>query len=72
VRWVSLLLCLTGFSLSLRAQEQESKLADRLLRPDMSLANSAQVAVTEEQLGGSPTGQPTTTPIYVVPLRNAS
>jgi hypothetical protein len=33
---------LTGFSLSLRAQEQESKLADRLLRPDMSLANSAQ------------------------------
>jgi len=42
VRWVSLLLCLTGFSLSLRAQEQESKLADRLLRPDMSLANPAQ------------------------------
>jgi anti-sigma-K factor RskA len=37
-----------------------------------ALANSAQVAVTEEQLGGSPTGQPTTTPIYVVPLRTAS
>jgi len=34
-----------------------------------ALATSAQVAVTLEQLGGSPTGQPTTTPIYVVPLR---
>jgi anti-sigma-K factor RskA len=37
-----------------------------------ALANSTQVAITLEQLGGSPTGQPTTTPIYVVPLRNAS
>ncbi|MBS0417283.1 MAG: anti-sigma factor [Proteobacteria bacterium] len=36
-----------------------------------ALANSAQVAITVEQLGGSPTGQPTTTPIYVVPLRSA-
>jgi hypothetical protein len=42
VRWIFLLLCLSGFSLPLRAQEQESKLADRLLRPDMSLANPAQ------------------------------
>ena len=37
-----------------------------------ALANSTQVAVTVEQLGGSPTGQPTTTPVYVVPLRSAS
>jgi hypothetical protein len=42
VRWIFLLLCVTGFPLPLRAQEQESKLADRLLRPNMSLANSAQ------------------------------
>ena len=42
MRWIFLLLCLTGLSLPVRAQEQESKLADRLLRPDMSLANSAQ------------------------------
>jgi anti-sigma-K factor RskA len=34
-----------------------------------ALAHAPQVAVTLEQLGGSPTGQPTTTPIYVVPLR---
>jgi anti-sigma-K factor RskA len=37
-----------------------------------ALANSTQVAITDEQLGGSPSGQPTTTPIYVVPLRSAS
>jgi anti-sigma-K factor RskA len=37
-----------------------------------ALANSAQVAITVEQLGGSPTGQPTTTPVYVAPLRAAS
>jgi len=36
-----------------------------------ALANAAQVAVTLEQLGGSPTGQPTSTPIFVVPLRRA-
>jgi anti-sigma-K factor RskA len=36
-----------------------------------ALASSAQLAVTVEQLGGSPTGQPTSTPIYVVPLRSA-
>jgi hypothetical protein len=42
VRWIFLLLCLAGFSRPLRAQQQESKLVDRLLRPDMSLANSAQ------------------------------
>jgi anti-sigma-K factor RskA len=34
-----------------------------------ALANAAQVAVTLEQLGGSPTGQPTSTPLFVVPLR---
>lgn len=37
-----------------------------------ALANSAQVAITVEQVGGSPTGQPTTTPIFVAPLRTAS
>jgi len=37
-----------------------------------ALANAAQVAVTVEQLGGSPTGQPTTTPIFVAPLRATS
>jgi hypothetical protein len=42
VRWIFLLLCLTCFSLPARAQEQERKLADRLLRPDMSLGNPAQ------------------------------
>ena len=34
-----------------------------------ALANAPQVAVTVEALGGSPTGQPTSTPIYVVPVR---
>ena len=34
-----------------------------------ALANTTQIAVTVEQLGGSPTGQPTTTPIFVAPLR---
>jgi anti-sigma-K factor RskA len=37
-----------------------------------ALANSAQVAITVEQIGGSPTGQPTTTPIFVAPLRTPS
>jgi anti-sigma-K factor RskA len=37
-----------------------------------ALANAAQVAVTVEPLGGSPTGQPTTTPIFVAPLRASS
>jgi anti-sigma-K factor RskA len=37
-----------------------------------ALANSAQVAITVEQVGGSRTGQPTTTPVFVVPLRVAS
>jgi anti-sigma-K factor RskA len=37
-----------------------------------ALANSAQVAITVEQIGGSPTGQPTSTPIFVAPLRTAS
>jgi anti-sigma-K factor RskA len=34
-----------------------------------ALANAANVAVTLEQPGGSPTGQPTSTPIFVAPLR---
>jgi anti-sigma-K factor RskA len=37
-----------------------------------ALANSPQVAVTVEQMGGSPTGQPTTTPVFVAPLRASS
>lgn len=37
-----------------------------------ALASSAQVAVTLEQLGGSPTGQPTSTPLFVAPLRVSS
>jgi anti-sigma-K factor RskA len=37
-----------------------------------ALANSTRVAITVEQLGGSPTGQPTTTPVFVAPLRTAS
>ncbi|MDQ3545269.1 MAG: hypothetical protein M3429_01930 [Verrucomicrobiota bacterium] len=36
------LLCLTICAVSVRAQEQENKLVDRLLKPDMTLANSAQ------------------------------
>lgn len=34
-----------------------------------ALANTTQVAVTLEPLGGSPTGQPTSTPLFVAPLR---
>ena len=37
-----------------------------------ALTNAAQVAVTLEPVGGSPTGRPTTTPIFVAPLRAAS
>jgi anti-sigma-K factor RskA len=52
--------------------------ADGTARRDLSpsqrqaLASAAQIAVTLEPAGGSPTGQPTTTPIYVVPLRVVS
>ncbi len=42
MRWLFLLLSLTIFSSFAQAQEQENKLVDRLLRPNMSLANSAQ------------------------------
>lgn len=35
-----------------------------------ALANSAQVAITVEQRGGSPSGQPTGSPVYVAPLRS--
>jgi anti-sigma-K factor RskA len=37
-----------------------------------ALASSPQVAVTLEPLGGSPTGQPTSTPLFVAPLRVSS
>jgi anti-sigma-K factor RskA len=37
-----------------------------------ALASAAQVAVTLEPLGGSPTGQPTSTPLFVAPLRVSS
>lgn len=37
-----------------------------------ALTRAAQIAVTVEQLGGSPTGQPTTTPIFVAPLHAVS
>jgi hypothetical protein len=42
VRWFFLLLCLASFPFPVGAQEQERKLADRLLRPNMTLINSAQ------------------------------
>ncbi len=37
-----------------------------------ALANATQIAVTVEQLGGSPSGAPTSKPIFVAPLRAAS
>jgi anti-sigma-K factor RskA len=37
-----------------------------------ALATTPQVAVTLEQLGGSPTGQPTSTPLFVAPLHASS
>jgi anti-sigma-K factor RskA len=48
--------------------------AQRTLTPtqQQALANAAQVAVTVEQPGGSPTGQPTSTPVFVAPLRASS
>lgn len=42
MRWVFLLLCLTSLPFPVGAQEQERKLADRLLRPNLKLVNSAQ------------------------------
>jgi hypothetical protein len=42
VRWFFLLLGLTSFPFRVGAQEQERMLADRLLRPNMTLVNSAQ------------------------------
>ena len=42
VRLIILLLGLTAWAGLARAQDQENKLVDRLLRPDMTLANSAQ------------------------------
>jgi anti-sigma-K factor RskA len=48
--------------------------AERVLTvaQQQALANAAQVAVTVEQIGGSPTGQPPTKPIFVVPLKVVS
>jgi len=45
----------------------------RTLTPaqQQALANTSQVAVTLEPLGGSPTGQPTSTPLFVAPLRSS-
>jgi hypothetical protein len=42
VRGILCLVCLTILSCPAKAQDQENKLVDRLLRPDMSLANPAQ------------------------------
>ena len=42
MRWGIFLLSLIIFASAARAQEQEGKLVDRLLRPNMELSNSAQ------------------------------
>lgn len=42
MRWLLLLFCLTTVTCPLAAQEQERKLVDRLLKPDLSLSNPAQ------------------------------
>jgi hypothetical protein len=42
MRSICVIVCLTTFVGTVRVQEQERKLIDRLLRPDMSLVNSAQ------------------------------
>ncbi len=42
MRWLSLLLGLTICASAAQAQEQERKLIDRLLRPNLALRNSAQ------------------------------
>ncbi|MGH8093911.1 MAG: hypothetical protein ACREIF_10610 [Chthoniobacterales bacterium] len=42
MRCLRLLLCLTTFAGFARGQERDRKLVDRLLRPNMSLTNSAQ------------------------------
>lgn len=42
MRWIFLLVGLALCVTCVRGQEQENKLIDRLLRPDMSLTNSAQ------------------------------
>lgn len=42
MRWLLVLICLTTATSLARGQEQENKLVDRLLRPDMTLGNSAQ------------------------------
>jgi anti-sigma-K factor RskA len=42
------------------------------LMQKQALARSSQVAVSIEPVGGSPTGQPTGTIVYVAPLRAPS
>jgi hypothetical protein len=42
VRWFFFLICAVAVVSTVRAQDQERKLIDRLLNPDMSLANPAQ------------------------------
>lgn len=42
MRWLLRFVCLLIFVSSARAQEQENKLVDRLLRPNMELVNPAQ------------------------------
>lgn len=42
MRFLLCFLCLTIGASAVRAQEQENKLVDRLLKPDMTLANPAQ------------------------------
>jgi anti-sigma-K factor RskA len=46
----------------------------RVLTPAQrqALANAQQLAVTVEPIGGSPTGQPTSKPVFVVPLKAVS
>jgi len=52
----------------------ETGVKQRALTPAQreALSHAQQVAVTLEPVGGSPTGQPTSTPIFVVPLRSPS
>lgn len=42
MRWILFVLGLTSFAFAAHAQVQERKLVDRLMEPNMSLANSAQ------------------------------
>ena len=60
-----------GKPVSLGVMPVSGKAQRSLTGPQLqALLSSAQVAVTVEQLGGSPTGQPTSTPVFVAPLRS--